>query len=132
MCGILGEISKDKVNKEKWLEACETQKHRGPDSQGEWFGNLKDWQVSFAHQRLSILDLSDQGSQPMESQNQNSLIIFNGEIYNFVELRQELEDVGKKFNSSSDTEVLLVTLALWFDQERLWTELFWGWPGPCA
>ena len=119
MCGILGEISKDKVNKEKWLEACETQKHRGPDSQGEWFGNLKDWQVSFAHQRLSILDLSDQGSQPMESQNQNSLIIFNGEIYNFVELRQELEDVGKKFNSSSDTEVLLEAIDEWGIEKTL-------------
>ncbi len=72
-----------------------------------------DDSVGFAFRRLSIQDLSDAGSQPMKSLNQRYIIVFNGEIYNYVELRKELEKLGFQFRSGSDTEVLLNAFIAW-------------------
>ncbi len=77
--------------------------HRGPDSQGAMVAGL----IGLGHQRLSIIDLSDTGRQPMTNSTGTKWIVFNGEIYNYLELKQELESQGERFRSSSDTEVLL-------------------------
>src|SRR5436190_10098496 len=78
---------------------------RGPDGVGEWFSG--DGRVGLGHRRLSIIDLSPAGAQPMLSADGSLAIIFNGEIYNYRELRLTLEQKGRKFRSQSDTEVLL-------------------------
>lgn len=80
-------------------------KARGPDGAGEWWS--PDRRVGFGHRRLSIIDLSDRASQPMESDGGDCVITFNGEIYNYPALRAELEAQGRKFRTTSDTEVLL-------------------------
>lgn len=80
-------------------------RHRGPDDAGEWWSN--DGRVGLAHRRLSILDLSPLGHQPMLSDDGRLAIIFNGEIYNFAELKVALEARGHRFKSHSDTEVIL-------------------------
>jgi asparagine synthase (glutamine-hydrolysing) len=85
--------------------------HRGPDASGEWMngeGNM--W---MGHRRLSIIDLSDAGAQPMVSFDQRLVIVFNGEIYNYVSLRDELISKGYTFHSSSDTEALLNAWHCW-------------------
>ncbi len=78
---------------------------RGPDGKGEWFS--PDGRVGLGHRRLSIIDLSDRGAQPMASPDAGLIVTFNGEIYNYQALRAELEDNGVRFRSDSDTEVLL-------------------------
>ncbi len=84
--------------------------HRGPDSQGIWH----DDKVALGHCRLSIIDLSDDGNQPMVSSDERYVIVYNGEIYNFIELRDEIiADAGYSFSSSSDTEVILQAIRLW-------------------
>jgi asparagine synthase (glutamine-hydrolysing) len=83
--------------------------HRGPDDHGLW----TDPGVALAHRRLSIIDLTPEGHQPMLSSCGRYTIVFNGEIYNYLELRRELEDVGERFSSGSDTEVLLVAFRRW-------------------
>ena len=80
--------------------------HRGPDDRGNWTDyNLG---LSISHQRLSILDLTISGRQPMVSKNKRFVLAFNGEIYNYKELRSELRSLGYEFKSEGDTEVLLV------------------------
>src|SRR4051812_45749134 len=79
--------------------------HRGPDDFGEWYS--PDKSVGLAHHRLSILDLSPLGHQPMTDVSGQAVIAFNGEIYNFRELRLELQADGYSFRGHSDTEVLL-------------------------
>ena len=93
------------VNKEELLRIQENMFKRGPDSSGVWVSN--DNQIGLAHRRLSILDISDAGSQPMLDKSTGNRIIFNGEIYNFRELKSHLESLGHNFLSQSDTEVLL-------------------------
>ncbi|PYT13286.1 MAG: hypothetical protein DMF51_11255 [Acidobacteria bacterium] len=83
--------------------------HRGPDDSGLYV----DQQVGFAFRRLSILDLSPTGHQPMASEDGQLVIVFNGEIYNYVELRDELRAAGFCFRSTSDTEVLLAAYRHW-------------------
>jgi len=78
---------------------------RGPDGQGEWFS--ADHRVALGHRRLSIIDLSDDAAQPMISADGRRVISFNGEIYNYKQLRQQLEQKGHRFRTRSDTEVLL-------------------------
>ena len=82
---------------------------RGPDASGEWFSD--DGRVGLAHRRLAIIDLSDAGIQPMRRG--HLVISYNGEIYNFREVRAELEAAGHAFTSDSDTEVILVGYAHW-------------------
>jgi asparagine synthase (glutamine-hydrolysing) len=86
-------------------------RHRGPDADGFW--SDRDAGVAFGHRRLSIIDLSDAGRQPMLSSDGRFVITFNGEIYNYKPLRQELECAGRRFIGNSDTEVLLGLIEKW-------------------
>jgi asparagine synthase (glutamine-hydrolysing) len=87
------------------------QRHRGPDGAGLWA--TESAEVVFGHRRLAILDLSEAGAQPMVDTASGCAITFNGEIYNFRELRRELETLGERFHSSSDTEVILKAYSYW-------------------
>ncbi|MCO5233323.1 MAG: asparagine synthase (glutamine-hydrolyzing) [Chitinophagales bacterium] len=109
MCGISGIIS-HQVEEEGLKKSASTLSHRGPDDQGIYISNNSH--IGLAHRRLSLIDLSKTGHQPMTVQ--HLTIIFNGEIYNYRELQKELESQGAQFRSSSDTEVIL------------WAYLFWG------
>lgn len=113
MCGISGIISHSENIKEPLLKAQLLQLHRGPDSQGIHCSKINQWNIGLGHQRLSILDLTDLASQPMFSPGNRSCIIYNGEIYNYLEIRKELEALGHKFKTTSDTEVLLTALEEW-------------------
>jgi asparagine synthase (glutamine-hydrolysing) len=108
MCGIAGIVasglSPDK-QRERLLAMRDRLRHRGPDDQGAFFH--PEAGTALAHTRLAILDLSDGGHQPMTSRDGRYIIVFNGEIYNFRELRAELELAGETFRTQSDTEVLL-------------------------
>jgi asparagine synthase (glutamine-hydrolysing) len=103
MCGITGYISNKAWNSEKMLEALH---HRGPDSEGVFHSDFKTKKVFLGHKRLRIIDLSDGGSQPMFSDDEQIILTFNGEIYNFLELKKTILK-GHQFKSNSDTEVLL-------------------------
>src|SRR5436190_1016510 len=109
MCGIAAIFAYSDtgatVNRDEMHCILERMKHRGPDDSGEWY-SLTD-RLGLGHCRLSIIDLSENGTQPMVSQDGKTVISFNGEIYNYKELRRELEAKGRHFRSQSDTEVLL-------------------------
>lgn len=107
MCGIVGIISPYSGNLIK--SANNTISHRGPDDDGYFF----DGNLSMAHRRLSIQDLSSNGHQPMFSEDGNYVIIFNGEIYNHLEIRKDLINEGIQFKSTSDTETLLNGYQVW-------------------
>jgi asparagine synthase (glutamine-hydrolysing) len=115
MCGITGFYQAEAADKDVMsniLEAMSnTLVHRGPDSAGMWIDG--DSGIYFAHRRLSIQDLSPLGNQPMLSQSGRFVIIFNGEIYNFLELRKKLEMEGCSFKGGSDTEVMLAAIEAW-------------------
>ena len=112
MCGLVGIATLKPWLDRTWLSiAGGTLIHRGPDAAGEWWS--QDKRVGLAHRRLSILDLSPMGHQPMHLPVVGLTIVFNGEIYNFAELRHELERLGHVFRSHSDTEVLLAAYAQW-------------------
>lgn len=112
MCGIIGIASNQKIiNKDSLVSSRDLMSHRGPDDSGVWWS--KDSQVGFAHRRLSIIDLTEGGHQPMISSKNDLAIIFNGEIYNFIELKEILGDKGFKFSSNSDTEVILAAYKYW-------------------
>lgn len=108
MCGITGIISKNTIEKDILESMTETIAHRGPDGFGYYYGK----QFVFGHRRLSIVDLSVAGHQPMHYLNRY-IITFNGEIYNHVELRTELEREGYVFNSHTDTEVIMASYDFW-------------------
>ncbi len=111
MCGIFGKIGASPADEKCGLEL----KHRGPDDGGlKYFvvPELAVW-VSLQHRRLSIIDLSSAGHQPMCNEDESIWIIFNGEIYNFQELRQELIAEGHTFRSASDTEVIIHGYEQW-------------------
>lgn len=114
MCGIVGGcwINPDKAASilRKSLQEI---KHRGPDDSGYQFYPIGNSFVTLGHTRLSIIDLSVAGHQPMHSPDGRFAIVFNGEIYNYRELRSELQSFGYKFTSDSDTEVLLAAWAHW-------------------
>lgn len=110
MCGIYGEISlvNKQVNRIKFTQALDQLEQRGPDSSGTFF---KD-NIALGHRRLSIIDL-DSGDQPMFDTNKQLVIVFNGEIYNFLSLREELIETGFTFKTTSDTEVILNGYKKW-------------------
>jgi asparagine synthase (glutamine-hydrolysing) len=112
MCGIFGIVSKRPIRDRNLIEIQrDTMFHRGPDSAGVWWS--EDSCVGLAHRRLAIIDLSPTGHQPMCDEEEHLCIVFNGEIYNFVELRKELEAKGYQFQSTSDTEVILAAYREW-------------------
>ncbi len=112
MCGIVGVASFLDINKRNWIQkAIKTLVHRGPDFTGEWWS--KDNKVGFAHSRLSIIDLSLSANQPMHLINKGLSIVYNGEIYNYKNLRKKLEKLGHKFETKSDTEVILLSYVEW-------------------
>ncbi len=123
MCGIAGFWSRQRGSldgAEAWLRsALSDLEHRGPDDAGMWGGATSG--VLLGHRRLSIIDLSPLGHQPMVSTSGSATIVFNGEIYNYRALRHELERDGFLFRSDSDTEVLLNGYACWGERvlERL-------------
>ena len=90
---------------------CDLQRHRGPDASGVWQSD--DHRVALGHRRLSIIDLSASGQQPMADAQRRFHVVFNGEIYNYLELRRELEGQGAVFRTQSDTEILLVGYRVW-------------------
>lgn len=111
MCGIAG-IWHKYGNEHLYRDIkrmTDTIVHRGPDGEGHWIAD--NHAIALGHRRLSILDLSDQAKQPMKRH--NLIITFNGEIYNYLELKKELELQGSLFYSASDTEVLLEAYAKW-------------------
>ena len=87
--------------------------HRGPDGEGIYRAAVEGGALTLAHRRLAIIDLSDSGLQPMKSDDERYVITYNGEIYNYVELRKELEGMGHSFRTQTDTEVLLVAWRFW-------------------
>lgn len=106
MCGIAGFIGKEKKKKELIKKMCDRMIHRGPDGEGYYTDSM----IALGHRRLSIIDLEG-GSQPMYSVDKNLVIVFNGEIYNYQELKEELRDYP--FTTNSDTEVLLAGYQAW-------------------
>jgi asparagine synthase (glutamine-hydrolysing) len=111
MCGILGSIWRDQRFDHHRLDEHDLHRlsHRGPDGQGSFTSE----HVQLGHTRLAIVDLTDAGHQPMSSSDGRYVVTFNGEIYNHVELRSELEARGERFFTQSDTEVLLVAYRQW-------------------
>ncbi|HEX8088146.1 MAG TPA: asparagine synthase (glutamine-hydrolyzing) [Blastocatellia bacterium] len=157
MCGIAGFINL-KNSDCRWVEPLQLMtaalSHRGPDADGHWFDHEAG--VGLGHRRLSIIDLSPQGHQPMCSVSGRYELCFNGEIYNFAELREGLESSGHRFRGNSDTEVMLAAFeqhgvlasvrqfvgmfgfALWDRRERVMylvrdrlgeKPLYYGWAG---
>ncbi|MGX7927493.1 asparagine synthase (glutamine-hydrolyzing) [Tsuneonella sp. HG094] len=111
MCGIAGLVRLDgkPVDRDLAIRMRDALVHRGPDASGLW----AEGPVAFGHRRLKIIDLSEAAAQPMVSVEHRYVLNFNGEIYNFRELRAELEAAGYWFRSNSDTEVALVALQHW-------------------
>ena len=112
MCGLVGICSTSRIDERSWLAVGrDAMAHRGPDDAGEWWS--QNGCVGLAHRRLSIIDLSAAGHQPMSDAAGTLTIVFNGEIYNFADLRLELEAKGATFRSHSDTEVILAAYREW-------------------
>jgi asparagine synthase (glutamine-hydrolysing) len=115
MCGIAGAViprGRSAEELERIARGMATAlRHRGPDDAGTWLDEAAG--VAFAHRRLAIVDLSPTGHQPMASASGRFVVVFNGEIYNFRDLRQELETTGAAFRGTSDTEVLLAGMDRW-------------------
>jgi asparagine synthase (glutamine-hydrolysing) len=112
VCGIAGFFLEPCGGSRELLQSLNnSQRHRGPDNEGIWIS--ADCQVGFAHRRLSIVDLTPTGAQPMHSASGRFVTTFNGEIYNFCEMRDDLKARGHKFAGTSDTEVMLATFEQW-------------------
>jgi asparagine synthase (glutamine-hydrolysing) len=129
MCGIAGLWQNQKsIDPSEFSSFVDALAHRGPDGRGEYWDRKSN--LALGHRRLSILDLSDEARHPMASPDRRYQIILNGEIYNFLELRKELEDLGHNFHTQSDTEVLLHAYMQWGQdcQSRLngmWAFAIW-------
>lgn len=112
MCGIAGVVRTDQPVSQQAVDAMvSSMEHRGPDDRGSWLSS--DAKSSFGHCRLSILDLSKANAQPMKARHQDVVITFNGEIYNFQELRDDLSALGHQFVTTGDTEVVLQGYLQW-------------------
>jgi asparagine synthase (glutamine-hydrolysing) len=115
MCGIAGillnEHSSGTIDPRAIIRMTDSMRHRGPDGEGFW--SDRNAGIALGHRRLAIIDLTDAGHQPMHSSSGRFVITFNGEIYNFRSLRQQLVDLGHRFQGGSDTEVLLAAIESW-------------------
>lgn len=112
MCGICGYISKKSITLEALKAMNDTMYHRGPDDAGEEIYDMQGgYSLGFAQRRLSILDLSSLGHQPMHSADKRVSVVYNGEIYNYQELKKELSDYS--FHSNCDTEVIIAAYLKW-------------------
>ena len=110
MCGISGKVNfQEKIDSRDLLDSISLIQSRGPDKESIW----TDGPCGLAHARLSIIDLSETGNQPMVSSNDQFVCVFNGEIYNFQKLKRKLENKKVTFKGSSDTEVLLESWNIW-------------------
>ncbi|MEM3067742.1 MAG: asparagine synthase (glutamine-hydrolyzing) [Thermoplasmata archaeon] len=107
MCGVAGIIrfDKQKVTQNCLKKMTDSILHRGPDGEGFWINEGEN--IGLGHRRLAIIDLSDSAAQPMVCKKTGNVIVFNGEIYNYIELKNELKLKGYSFYTNSDTEVLL-------------------------
>ncbi len=151
MCGICGWFNRKKdIDLDVLISMNNVAKHRGPDDEGYSlmtetgvrhfvgedsislpYENLNKYDgdrpgLAFGHRRLSIIDLSEQGHQPMQSEDGNLCITYNGEIYNYIEIREELERSGYAFKSNSDTEVILAAYRQWGEECVLHLNGMWG------
>jgi asparagine synthase (glutamine-hydrolysing) len=119
MCGFFGWLKFEEPLRESDIAhsriSSEKLRHRGPDSSGEWMGAG----IYLGHRRLKILDLSDRSAQPFLSSDKEHIVVYNGEIYNYVEIREELKKEGYSFRSSADTEVFLTAYAHWGEEAFL-------------
>ena len=117
MCGIAGQINFDgePVSLEILKRMTDAISHRGPDGEGHWI----DENVGLGHRRLAIIDPSSAGHQPMISADHRFVLTYNGEVYNFRDLRTELEAKGYEFNSQTDSEVVLSALVEWKEEALL-------------
>ena len=114
MCGFIALFSSSTAwDKDVLKKGSESMINRGPDDDGEWWSD--DCFVGMAHRRLAIIDLNHSASQPMASRNERYIIVFNGEIYNYKNLRQELLEAGVELQTQSDTEVILELFSLYGD-----------------
>jgi asparagine synthase (glutamine-hydrolysing) len=111
MCGITGVLNPkgEQVSESLLKKMLAAIAHRGPDGEGIYI----DSELGLGHRRLAILDLSSAGHQPMSTEDGGYIISYNGEIYNFLEIRKELEKLGEQFHSKTDTEVVLKAMAKW-------------------
>lgn len=113
MCGIVAAIHVDAADATK-SRCLQSLKHRGPDARGQWKSlSVPVW---LGHRRLSIVDLSEAGRQPMHNEDRTIWLVANGEIYNYPTLRAHLEELGHRFYSNSDSEVILHAYEVWGDQ----------------
>lgn len=114
MCGIAGIVVREGAANTAAVQAmCDRMAHRGPDGEGFW--QSPDRRVAFGHRRLAVIDLSREADQPMADNADRLRITFNGEIYNYLELRAALEELGHRFRTQSDTEVILEAYRAWGD-----------------
>ncbi len=110
MCGIIGVISRSTVSYKKMLASIA---HRGPDDEGVFIQKWNEYSLVLGHKRLSIIDLSHAGHQPMPNGSKKLWITYNGELYNFKDIKKDLERHGHKFVSHCDTEVILKSYQQW-------------------
>jgi asparagine synthase (glutamine-hydrolysing) len=105
MCGIVGELNDDTIGRDRFLAMRDALAHRGPDGSG--LHRSDDGTVALGFRRLAIIDLTEAGNQPLVNEDGTAYLVFNGEIYNFRDLRQRLRDRGHSFTSDTDSEVIL-------------------------
>jgi len=131
MCGIAGiynlKQKPDNIDQAEIIRRMTDRiKHRGPDGEGFF---IED-QIALGHRRLAILDLSPSGAQPMFNEDKNFVLVFNGEIYNYLEIARELKELGHQFNSQTDTEVILHAYEEWQEKcldhfSGMWAFALW-------
>ena len=111
MCGIAGiyNLNSEPVSQELLKQMCDIMRHRGPDDEGYYV----DDSIGFGHRRLSIIDLSSAGHQPMCNDDDTIWIVYNGEVYNYLELHEELIKKGYSFKTETDTEVIIKAYEEW-------------------
>ncbi len=113
MCGVAGLISRDEISPSLATSLCDSLSHRGPDDRGTFSTSMGSFNVLLAQTRLSIIDVSSAGHQPFSSPDGRFQLVYNGEIFNYLELREMLIEEGVRFETNTDTEVLLHSWIAW-------------------